>query len=289
MNMHLSKLIIIPLLALVGIVLLVCYVFGYPEYSYLLIPLIIAVAVVYVIHPEIDRWYLNRYPQRLPKGMVRFINDHMPLYACLSPEQRSAFDSRVSTYMKTANFMPQGFDKVPEDLKAVVAISAFMLTAFRPDWHSRFDDFQNIVIYRHPFPTPQFPNDLHTSELYVQDHVLIFSGDHFMKAFRYPQEYFNSAMYEWSKVVILKDMPELKVEVDKLAEISGFKNEDVVEYIGLPESYINWDAVAISYFFIFPVRYKMYSSTSYDAMAEYFGIDPMTALSAADQQQSLEV
>ncbi|MDH3648346.1 MAG: hypothetical protein OEQ53_01625 [Saprospiraceae bacterium] len=275
MNMYLSKWIVIPLLGLVGVVLLVCYVFDFPEYSYLLIPLSIAVAVVYVLHPEIDRWYLKRYPQGLSKGLVRFVNDHMPLYGSLNQEQRIAFESRISTFMKSADFMPQGFDNIPEDLKAVVSINAYRLTAFRPKWHSRFDEFQNIVIYHHPFPSPQFPENLHSSELFVQDHVLIFCGDHFMKAFRFPQEYFNTAMYEWAKVVMLYDMPEFKIEVDKFQEVSGFKNEDVVEYIGLPEPYINWDAVAVTYFFIFPVRYKMYLGTSYDAMASYFGVDPM--------------
>jgi Mlc titration factor MtfA (ptsG expression regulator) len=175
--------------------------------------------------------------------------------------------------------MPQGFDRVPEDLKVVVAANAHILTAFRPEWHKKYEAFNNIVIYRHLFPSPQYQEYLHSSELFLKDKVLLFCADHFMKAFRFPDQFFNIAMYEWAKVLFVDQPPEFGINLQALPEISGFQNSDIVDYIGLPEPYIQWEAVATSYFFIFPVRYKMHMPGSYEKISAYFGVDPMSLMS----------
>lgn len=280
--MVLSKWIAFPLIILVGTVLTVSYILGYSEYSYWLIPLVVALAVVYVLHPEIDRWYVKNNPLKLPKGMLRFIEDHLPAYRLLSPAQKKDFESSASIFLRNTTFMPQGFERVPEDLKVVLAANAFILTSFQAGWNEKYALYENIVIYRHPFPSPQFPKYLHSSELYVQDHVLLFCADHFMKAFRFPQQYFNTAMYEWAKVLFIDKTPEFDINLQALPEISGFQNSIVVDYVGLPEPYIQWEAVATTYFFTFPVRYKMHMEHSYEKISEYFGVDPMKLLNARE-------
>lgn len=276
--MVLSKWIAFPLVILLGLVLTVSYILGYSEYSFWLIPLVVALAVIYVLHPEIDRWYVSKNPLKLPKGMLRFVEDHLPAYRLLSAVQKKDFESAVSVFLRNTNFMPQGFERVPEDLKVVLAANAFILTSFQPGWHRKYEAYENMVIYLHPFPSPQFPKYLHSSELYVQDHVLLFCADHFMKAFRFPQQYFNTAMYEWAKVLFIDKAPEFEVNLQALPEISGFQNSVVVDYVGLPEPYIQWEAVATTYFFTFPVRYKMHMENSYEKISEYFGVDPMKLL-----------
>ncbi len=276
--MILSKWIFLPLLLLIGGVLFVSYGLDYREYSYLLVPLIVILAVVYVLHPELDRWYTKKYPIKLPQGMLRFIEDHLPIYRLMNSSQKQQFETATSTYLKSATFMPQGFERVPEDLKVVVAANAHILSAFNPKWHENLSSFSNIVVYRHPFPTPQYPKYLHSSELFVQDKVILLCADHFMKAFRSPQEYFNTAMYEWAKVIFLEEKPEFKINLQVLPEISGFQNSVVIEYIGLPEPYIQWEAVATTYFFIFPVRYKMYMPDSYERMCAFYHVDPMALI-----------
>ncbi len=280
MAMILSKWILLPLVLLTGVVLLLSYVWGYPGYSYWLIPLVVALAAIYVLHPEIDRWYVNKYPQRLPKGMLRFIEDHIPFYSLMDSSQKQSFESAASIYLSTANFMPQGFDKVPEDLKVVVAANAHILASFQPGWHDKILQFENVVIYRHPFPSPQHHEHLHTSELFVKDKVLLFCADHFMKAFRFPQQYFNTCMYEWAKVLFIDNIPEFEPDMESLPLISGFENEHIVEYIGLPEPYIQWQAVATTYFFTFPVRFKMHAEEVYNQMSSYFNVDPMKQINA---------
>ena len=49
----------------------------------------------------------------------------------------------------------------------------------------------------------------------------------------------------------LSEVVEFKINLDALAEISGFENEVITKYIGLPEPYIHWEAVATTYFFTF--------------------------------------
>ncbi len=280
MEMMLSKWIAAPLVLLLGVVLWVSYGMGYDQYSYWLIPVVVALAVLYVMHPEIDGWYVKNHPQRLPKGMVRFIEDHLPVTALMDTAQRADFEKATFTYLKSTTFMPQGFEQVPEDLKVVVAASGFALTAFRSEWHKKIMAFENIVIYRHPFPSPQYPKYLHSSEMYIKDQVILLCADHFMKAFRYPQQYFNTAMYEWAKVIFLDEKPEFEINLEALPQISGFENEVIVDYIGLPESYVHWEAVATTYFFIFPVRYKMHMDTSYERISKFFGVDPVALIGA---------
>lgn len=273
--MVLTKWIAFPLVLLLGGVLVISYVLGYSEYSYLLIPIIVSMAVLYVMQPEIDKWYVKKHPLKLPKGMLRFIEDHLPTYRLMNAEQKRDFETSTSIFLRSASFMPQGFEIVPEDLKVVLAANASLLTAFRPEWKEKIHAFDNVVIYKHAFPSPQFPKYLHTSELYAKDKVLLFCADHFMKAFRFPQQFFNTAMYEWSKVLFMDVPPEFDLDLEALPEISTFQNEDVINYIGLPESYIQWEAVATTYFFSFPVRYKMHMEKSYEKISSYFGVDPM--------------
>jgi Mlc titration factor MtfA (ptsG expression regulator) len=198
----------------------------------------------------------------------------------MDTKQRKAFESATSVFLLNTTFMPQGFERVPEDLKVVVAANAHILTAFRPEWHKKYEDFNNIVIYRHLFPSPQFQEYLHSSELFFKDKVLLFCADHFMKAFRFPDQFFNIAMYEWAKVLFVDQPPEFEVNLQALPEISGFQNSDIVDYVGLPEPYIQWEAVATTYFFIFSVRYKMHMPNSYDKISAYFGVDPMSLMSS---------
>lgn len=276
--MILSKWILLPLVLLTGGVVVISYVWGYSEYSVWLIPLVISLAAIYVFHVEIDRWYVNKHPLSLPKGMLRFIDDHLPAYRLMNSEQKKSFENATSIYLNTASFMPQGFDKIPEDLKVVVAANAHILTAFRPEWHEKILAFSNVVVYPHPFPSPQHKDYLHTSELFVADKVLLFCADHFMKAFRFPQQYFNTAMYEWAKVLFIDNPPEFKLDLEALPSISGFENKHIVDYIGLPEPFIQWEAVATTYFFTFPVRYKMHMVDSYDILSEYYGVDPLVRI-----------
>ncbi len=277
--MVLSKWIAFPLILLLAAVLVVSYVLGYSEYSFWLVPLVVLLAVLYVVHQDIDRWYARKYPVKLPKGMLRFIEDHLPIYRLMTSRQKEEFENACSIFLRNTTFMPQGFDRVPEDLKVVVTASAHILSAFRPEWHEKFSVFDNIVIYRHPFPTPQHPKYLHSSELYIKDHVLLFCADHFMKAFRFPQQFFNTAMYEWAKVLFLNHPPEFDINLQALPEVSSFQNSVIVDYIGLPEPYIQWEAVATVYFFTFPVRYKMHMENSYEKISTYFGVDPMLLIS----------
>ncbi len=281
--MVLTKWIALPLVLMLGAVLVISYVLGYSQYSFWLIPLVITLAALYVLHPEIDRWYVKNNPLKLPKGMLRFIEDHVPFYRLMNATQKKDFESATSIFLKNTTFMPQGFERVPEDLKVVLAANAHILTAFQPHWHKKLQPYENIVIYRHPFPSPQYPKYLHSSELYVKDQVLLFCADHFMKAFRFPQQFFNTAMYEWAKVLFIEKAPEFDVNLQALPEISGFQNSVVIEYIGLPEPYIQWEAVATTYFFTFPVRYKMHMENSYEKISEYFGVDPMKLMNTRGQ------
>ena len=106
-----------PLILMVGGVLLIAYVWGYSEYSWWLIPLVVLLAVTYVLHPEIDHWFVSRHPLKLPDGMLRFIEDHIPAYRLLDSKQKVAFETATSVFSIPLLLCPRASTRCPKILK----------------------------------------------------------------------------------------------------------------------------------------------------------------------------
>ena len=69
----------------------------------------------------------------------------------MNKDQQQAFESATSTYLKTASFMPQGFDRVPEDLKQLYATAFEMDARWLVEAASRrqkwIDQAQSLNLY----------------------------------------------------------------------------------------------------------------------------------------------
>ena len=147
--------------------------------------------------------------------------------------------------------------KVPEDVKIMMAISAAQLTIGLDDF--LLENYEKVIVYPHKFPSPQYPDNWHISETFEEDGVMMFVAQNLMHGFINPSSYFNCALYELAKVVCKEQqLPELKtlekVSINELAAINNSNEEDLKEYIGLPE--LDSRALAMVQFIEFPTRLK---------------------------------
>ncbi|MEM9886758.1 MAG: hypothetical protein AAF849_12770 [Bacteroidota bacterium] len=220
-------------------------------------PFVIAMAVIYVMSPQVNWWYYNKYPPTLDKRMAYMIQQQSAFFQQLKPSDRERFLQRVALCVMAHDFMPMVMEEIPEDLKIVFATNLVQLT-FGQENFLLESKFEKIVIYPTPFPSPQFPKQFHSSEIYAEDGVMMFSAEHLMKGFAQPQLYYNSGMHEaiqaYLQVYPDKDYPDLPDDIwAQLYTISNFPEEKLRTWIGLEQ--INPMAVSMCHFLMFPERF----------------------------------
>jgi hypothetical protein len=244
-------------------------------YAIYIVPFVVAMAIIYTLSPQVDWWWYQRKPPELPTPLRHLINTAFPFYQKLSADEKTRFRQRMALYMHANEFMPQGMDNVPVDVKGVVAASVVQLTFGLDDY--LLNKFEHIVIYPHPFPSPQFPEKWHTSEIYEEDGVILFSAEQLMASFLQPVRFFNSGLYEYARVfrrcypaVVFPSFGENDWEA--LQQVSGFSKNVVEKWIGLPDP--DAVAVAVVYFFVFPEKFRAVLPEAYQTLAGIFRQGP---------------
>lgn len=168
--------------------------------AYYAIPAAVAFAVAFVFKPELDWAYYTRYPSDLDAPVVRLLEAKRPgYYARRTPAERLALRQRTALTVMGLDFKPQTQEstELPEDFAALLAIQLARLTVGLPPKHAIPIPFEVVVVYRHPFPSRQYPKLAHNSELYPEDGVVLVSLHQALPAALDPDEYFNITLYEW--------------------------------------------------------------------------------------------
>lgn len=222
---------------------------------FLLIPAI-AIVVIYMLSPQIDWWWYNRHPPDLPTPGAQLLERFNLFYQRLDEAEKLRFRQRVALYMMGVDFIPMVFEKVPEDFKVILAAQAVQLTFNREDF--LLQPFERIVVYPHVFPSPQFQETFHASELYEPDGVLLFSADEVMRGFITPGQFYHVALHEYAKAFLLKyralSLPAPDESIwESLERISGLSKERTENCIGLPG--IEILPVCINHYFTFPDKF----------------------------------
>ena len=193
----LSKILYIPFV-LGALTFLLMGALGVSSYYIYSVPFVIGSAVIYILSPQINWWWYQRHPPELPAGLRHLINTQLPFYQNLPVADKTRFRNRMAMYMEANEFMPQGMETVPPDLKGVIAASAVQVTLGHEDY--LMSKFEHIIVYPHPFPSPQFPDEWHASEFYEEDGVIMFSAEQLMPGFMQPKRFFNIGLYEYARV-----------------------------------------------------------------------------------------
>jgi Glucose-regulated metallo-peptidase M90 len=237
------------------------------NYAIYAVPLVVCLAVIYILSPQIDWWWYQRHPPQLPAMLRHIINTQLPFYQNLSPDEKARFRNRMAMYMEANEFTGQGMEAVPPDIKGVIAASAVQLTFGHEDY--LMSKFEHIIVYPHPFPSPQYPEEWHVCEHFEEDGVIMFSAEQLMPGFLQPKRFLNIGLYEYTRV-FRNCHPAVAFPLfgeehwPSLVQISGFPKDKTIQYVGLKE--IDLTALAVVYFFVFGEKFKEVLSAEYEAL-----------------------
>ncbi len=223
------------------------------KFAWYIIPCAVSLAIIFVFSPQIDWWWWKKRPPSLDPRLRMLLVKYHAFYQTLPPEKKEIFRNRLALFMRANDFKSQGADAVPEDVKAVVSVNAVHMTFGLEQF--LFPKFETIVVYAHPFPSPQYPTQEHVSELYEEDGVLLFSAEQLMMGFSNPRQYYSIGLHEYAHAFVLSHpdvpWPELDQQIWlSLEQLSGFSKEYIDKWINRPD--VKLLPAAIVHYFTFP-------------------------------------
>jgi Mlc titration factor MtfA (ptsG expression regulator) len=269
-GMTLSRMLSIPLIMwlLVGLYITWQVDTGYALYN--IVPPVVLLAMIYVLSPQIDWQWYKRTPPDLP-GVVREMLFQYPFYQGLPEGEKKRFRQRVALFAIGNEYIAQGMEKVPDDLKYMIAACAATLTLGQEKF--LFRKFEHIIVTPRPVPTPQYPDRFHASEIYEPDGVVLFAAEQLALGFMQSKQYFNIGLYEYAKIYV-KTYPEANYPNFQennwaiLERISGFSRAWIEQWINRPD--LDPLAVGIVYFFTFPDRFVEELPTDFQLLKRIF-------------------
>lgn len=241
------------------------------NWSILMIIAMVIIVAGFILAPQINWWWWQRFPPDLPTEMTQLLEKHAPLYSQLSEDDKREFRRRVFLFNHGNNFMPQVLEKMPLDAQVMIAYAPVTMTFHKEAF--LLPKFENIIVYPHPFPSPQYETKFHASEIYEPDGVVMFCLEHVLRGFVDPRQYLNPAWYEYAKVFAISYPNENlgdwnEVTWSKLETVSGFSGEALERWIGLPD--LDLRAMGIAFFFLFPARFQEVLPEQYEQLAAVF-------------------
>lgn len=224
-------------------------------YARLSIPFVIIAALCYILAPQINWRYYLKNPPEMEHGLRHMLETKVEFYQEMHPFVRKKFRGRVMLFIEATDFKVQVSDEFPSDMKICIAASAVQLLMGRGDY--LFKKYENIILYPHPFPSPQFPEHWHNTEYFTEDGVVMFAAQPLLLGFITPKKYYNIALHQYAEVYQLSypalKYPDLKESAwERLGQISGFTKEIITKTIGLPD--VSLFAVATVHYFIYPKK-----------------------------------
>ncbi|HOY19378.1 MAG TPA: zinc-dependent peptidase [Haliscomenobacter sp.] len=251
-----------------------------PSYAYMVVPCVLVLALIYIFSPEIDWFWYQRHPPELPEKLLAFFEKHSFFYQQLrSEDDRRLFRQRVAMFKIATDFKsPEEGTEVSEDLKVAAAASAVSLTFQGPNF--LLPPFETVVVFPQAFHSPQYQRHVHTSELFEEDGVLLFSAPHLMKGFMSPKEYYDVGLHEWARAFVLCSS-QLAWPTDDpqrwhdFSRISGFPAQAIQQWINRPD--VELLPATIVHYFHFPQQFKAVLPEVYGQLEGIFRLEKKRA------------
>lgn len=238
-------------------------------YAVIAVILFIMMIALYFFSDVIDWWWYKDHAPQMDDRMKELLEERLPYYQGLSPDDKTKFETRVELYVRANEFIPNGWKQVPYDIQAWIAVNPVMLTFHQEDY--LLNKFERVVIYPHSFPSPKHPEQIHCSEVFEEDGVVLFSSEKLLPGVMQPKGYFNIGIYEYAKVYQLMypgfDYPEMS-SMDWLAfeRIVNYTQQKLEQYIGLKD--LNEWGVLVALFFSHPEMMKEKLPEHYEQVRE---------------------
>ncbi len=196
-----------------------------------------AAAAAYTLAPQLRWWYWQRHAPDLPTELAPLL-DRFSLYRRLDLDGKREFRRRTFLLKEATHFrgMAPIEDKIPDDVKVMVAASAATISFHRPDFQLK--DIETIVFYLHHFPTPQH-DQLHVSEFYAPDGAIIYTLNVFVRSIVEPDKYLQLGYYAYAQALLFVDA-DLEVRLnghllsyEDIRAVTDFSEAAIREYLGL--------------------------------------------------------
>lgn len=259
-KLRLSGLLLVPVLFGAAWVSYLAFWEGNAQAAYGYVPVLIAFVSVLVFQHALDWWWYNRYPPIPDDAVQTRIMHRMKVLGNYSEEAKGEFFRRVGLYVEGRSFEIQGIDEnLAYDIKCLLAAYPVLFT-FGMEGEEDFllEPYRRLVLYLHPFLTPQFPDDIHIGEIQPEDGVLIFSMQQVVAGLEESREYLDIAAYEYCRAVrtVYPDHLDLAPAPtwDDIEQISSWNPERIQNYYGLDE--MDLHALAVTCYFSFHDRFK---------------------------------
>jgi hypothetical protein len=246
------------------------------EWAPWMIPVVLLTALVYIFAPQINWWYYTRRPQPLEANLRALLEQFCGFYRRLDASGRKRFENRVTLYRMGVEWMPMGWpeevEAVPADVQLALCAQAVSLTWQQPN--VLLDPFEQVIVYPEPFPTPEYPF-AHASELFAPDGCLIFSARQVMQAFVEPHAWYNVALHEYAKALVLTypDLPwpdaDLTDVWERLEQVSRMPRGHVESVIGLAG--VDPLPVMMHHYRIFPEAFQRVFSSENQVLSGILG------------------
>lgn len=249
-----SRILLLPILLLLGLAAYFTFMVD-EDYSIWMIPPFVIGAVVYIMSPQIDWYWFQKNPPKLDPLEKKLLTKKVKIFQNLSLEEKNRLESRIALFNFSKSYQEMAMPNVPEDLKIMLAITASQLTIGFEEY--LLERYEKVIVYPHPFPSPQYPEHMHICESFEEDGVILFEVKNFLHGFIKPAQYFNIALYEMSRIVDrelnLQEITSLNtLTINDLLSLSGTNEEDLKKYIGLPK--LDAKAIALVQFIENPKR-----------------------------------
>lgn len=274
----LSRLIAIPF-AIATIIFLILAIQN-PDWGIYMAPPMVVLAIIYVLHPQIDWWWYQKHPPRMEAKGVHFLSQFSPYYQRLSEENKLKFRNRTMMIRLAKEFLSQADEKsVPEDARLIFAASQAQATFGLEDY--LILDFEKVAVYPGPFPSPKYPELFHASETFEEETTngYIFSLEHAMTGFMQSRQYYPVMLHEIFESLMQcnLDWNWPKIEGNNwsiLEQISDFPTEALHQTINRPD--FDPTATLLTYFLTFPEKFKAQQADLYAACADLLQQDPLS-------------
>ncbi|GLR17942.1 M90 metallopeptidase family protein [Portibacter lacus] len=238
--------------------------YGKDEHLFYLIPFFVVVLAIFFAKEEINYWYDEKFPPKLDREIVIWLQNFFPFYSTLDQNDRLKFDTRLALYLNARSFslMLKEKKSIPEDFKSIIAAHGIQMTLGLKDF--LIGDFDRIICYNHPFPTPQ-NKFLHTVEIHPEDGVILLSLETVMQSISKPNDNYNIAYHAYAEILLSLYSEFNNVEAvdyslilpyseDHILKLTGFTSLDP-KVISLATFFINNEGFKVNW----PKEYATYA------------------------------
>jgi hypothetical protein len=254
-----------------GAILYYSLVYDDSKYTLILVPLAMLLMTIYIFHNQIDEWYIKRNPIPLDKQDQDIIKGKSRFYNQLNPNQQQVFETRIYQFIRSKEFIMMGKEQqpVPYDVQLIIAMVAIEISFYKEKY--LYDNYDKIILYKHPFPTPQI-QALHTVETHAEDGVILLALDHFYAAVNNPTRFYHVGYHAFAEAFIYEYKKENYPDIldwEVLERISGFTKEGMQQALGLKANDLLISAIYM--YFVFNESMKKEDPELYKDLHSIFG------------------